>query len=130
MRSERRLRRLVVEGTVHRWTVRHRHTVGAPCREVLALYRDGAATLIVFRNGAGRVAGGGMGYSHSGLVADGRGHSVNLHEPGVVRAFVDEVRSRGWAAGELDGWELLPSVAVSRAAAATPGVPPDCPPGP
>ncbi|WP_079057985.1 hypothetical protein [Streptomyces cellostaticus] len=130
MRSERRLRRLVVgEGDEWRWTVRHRHTGGGPCREVLTLHRDGVAVRVVFRDGPGRVVGAGF-HAHSGLVVDEQGRSVSLHEPGVVRAFVDEVRQRGLAAGEVDGWELLPAVVVRRAAGATPGVPPGCPPGP
>ncbi|MGW1163881.1 hypothetical protein [Streptomyces sp. NPDC001153] len=125
MRSERRLRRLVLpDGTVCRWTVRHRHShrEDGPCAEVLTLYRDGSRTRIVF-------PGTGGAYGHSGLVGDGRGHTVNLHEPGVVRAFADAVR-RLRAAGDVDGWALLPAVAVSRAAAATAGVRPGCPPGP
>ena len=65
-----------------------------------------------------------------------RHHHLNLHRPGVVRAFVDEAVRRELLSleGELDGWELFPavaaSVALSRAAAATPEVPPGCPPGP
>ncbi|MFI2640075.1 hypothetical protein [Streptomyces sp. NPDC018610] len=128
MRSERRLRRLVVDGGVHRWSVRHRHAADGPCQEVLTLYREGARTLVVFRAGPGRVVEG--AYWHSGLVGDEHGNTVNLHRPGVVRAFVDELRERAWPGAELDGWELLPAVAVRCAAAATPGVPPDCPPGP
>ncbi|MEU6085511.1 hypothetical protein ABZ865_01660 [Streptomyces sp. NPDC047085] len=130
MGGEDRLRRLTVpDGTLYRWRVRHRHGDDEPCEEVLALNRDGVRVQIVFRGGPGRVAGSAP-YSHSGLVCDEHGRWVNLHEPGVVRAFVDELRRRGTEAGQVDGWELLPAVVVSRAAAATPGVPPDCPPGP
>ncbi|MEU5535863.1 hypothetical protein [Streptomyces sp. NPDC020362] len=130
MSSERRLRRLVVdEGHEWRWTVRHRHAHDVPCQEVLTLSRDGVVVRVVFRGGPGRVVADG-GYAHSGLVVDEQGRWVNLHEPGVVRAFVDEVLGRGCAAGDVDGWELLPAVVVRRAAAATPEVPPDCPPGP
>lgn len=126
------------DGFRYEWRVRHRCSAGEPCTEALDLWRDGVALRVVFRGGDGRVVSGGA-YTHSGRVSDEHGHSVNLHEPGVVRAFVDEVRRRGGeagdvdgrepAAGEVDGWELLPAVAVSRAAA-TPEVPPDCPPGP
>ncbi|MCE0446335.1 MULTISPECIES: hypothetical protein [unclassified Streptomyces] len=124
MRSKRGLRRLVLpDGTEYLWKVRHRHTDGGPCTEVLTLHRAGIPTHIVFPG----VAVGGYG-AHSGLVSDRHGHSANLHEPGVVRAFVDELRRRGPVTGDVDGWALLP--AVSRAAAATPGVPPGCPPGP
>ncbi len=113
---------MLPDGTEYRWAVRHRHTAGGPCTEVLSLHRDGTVTRIVFPD---VVVGG---YTHSGLVFDRHGHTVNLHEPRVVRAFVDELRRLGPVTGEADGWALLP--AVSRAAAATPGVRPDCPPGP
>ncbi|MFG2571445.1 hypothetical protein [Streptomyces sp. NPDC048481] len=133
--SDRRRRTLVVDATTaYVWTVRHRHGDGLPCREILTLGRDGRRTRIVFPDGEGRSSGGG-GYGHSGGVSD-REHYLNLHEPGVVRAFVDEAVRRGLLGqgGELDGWELFPAVveavALSRAAAATPGAPPDCPPGP
>ncbi len=131
MRNDRSLRRLVLdERTVYLWNVRHRHGGSEPCRETLTLLRDGIRTRIVFRSGEGRDAGGGYP-GHSGGVSDAH-HYVNLHEPGVVRALVDEAAKRGLLSGgdELNGWELLPAVAVSRAAAATPEAPPDCPPGP
>ncbi|WP_411150824.1 hypothetical protein [Streptomyces sp. A30] len=124
MRKQHSPRRLVVdERTVYLWTVRHRHGDGEPCRETLSLNRDGIRTRIVFRSGEGRDAGGGYP-GHSGGVSDAHGHYANLNEPGVVRALVDEASRRGLLSGggELDGWDLLPAVAVSRAAAATPGV--------
>ncbi|MER6785687.1 hypothetical protein ABT330_13795 [Streptomyces sp. NPDC000658] len=135
MSDHRRRRRLVVDATTaYTWTVRHRHGDGQPCREILTLGRGGRRTRIVFRDGEGRYSGGG-GYGHSGGVGD-RDHHLNLHEPGVVRAFVDEAARRDLLSrdGELDGWELFPAVvaavALSRAAAATAEAPPGCPPGP
>lgn len=115
------------ERTTYLWSVRHKHRDGDVCREVLNLYRDGARTRIVFREGepgSGRVVA--EGYFFSGCVADGRGDLLNLREPGVVRALVDEAETRGLLSGgaELDGWELFPAVAeavdLRRAAAATP----------
>ncbi len=136
MRNDRRARRLVVDDrTAWFWTVRHKHRDGDVCREVLSLGLDGVRTRIVFREGDGRVVAG--GYWYSGCVADGHGAFLNLREPGVVRAFVDEATARGLLPGhgELDGWELLPAVAETvelrrRAAAATPAAPPGSPPGP
>ncbi|MCX4762075.1 hypothetical protein OG562_14040 [Streptomyces sp. NBC_01275] len=133
MRDRRRPRRLTVdETTAYLWTVRHAHGDGEPCREILTLLRDGVRTRIVFREGRGRYVGSGYP-SHSGGVGDAR-HHLNLHEPGVVRALLDEARRRGLLSSsrELDGWELLPAAAaaVSRRAAATPEAPPDCPPDP
>ncbi|MEW2284629.1 hypothetical protein [Streptomyces sp. NPDC047841] len=150
MRSHHRLRRLVVaDGTVHRWTVRHKHADRDACREVLSLYRNGVPTRIVFR--AGEVGSGRYvsdGYGYAGCVLDGRGNPLNLREPRVVRAVVDEVERPGLlpGRGEVDGRELFHRVVeavdavegaraataadVSRAAAATPAVRRGCPPGP
>ncbi|WP_235614548.1 hypothetical protein [Streptomyces ambofaciens] len=55
-------------------------------------------------------------------MADGRGNLLNLREPGVVRALVDEADRRGLlpapggAPVELDGWDVFPAVAAARAA--------------
>ncbi|MFD8937393.1 hypothetical protein ACFV0R_19445 [Streptomyces sp. NPDC059578] len=50
-----------------------------------------------------------------------RGGSLNLHEPGAVRALLDAASARGWQPGqqpavEVDGWPLL-DAAVARAEA-------------
>lgn len=117
MRDSRRIRTLVVdEHTRCLWRVRHRHgDREQPCAEVLGLNRDGVHTRIVFLAGPGRYAGDG-GYTHSGGVGD-RDHHLNLHEPGVVRALVDEAGRRGLLAsgGEVDGWELIAAVAEASA---------------
>lgn len=111
------------------WSFRHKHRDGDVCRDVLHLVLDGVRTRIVFRAGEGR--GISCCYAHDGFVATGPGRSLNLNEPGTVRRLVDEATARGLlpGGGELDGWELFDAV-LSRAAAATPGVPPGCPPGP
>lgn len=116
--------------TAYLWSVGHRHGAGRPCEEVLTLHRDGTRTRIVFREGPGRAVAG--GYQPGGYVIDEHGNGLNLNQPGNVRALVDEAVRRGLLPGDgdLDGWELLPAAVVSRAAAATPEAPPDCPPGP
>ncbi|MER8014307.1 hypothetical protein ACIQ7S_03360 [Streptomyces griseoluteus] len=112
--DERRLRHLTLpDGTAYRWSVRHRRMPDGRGREVLALHRDGTSVHVVFEEGPGRIAGTGF-FHHTGLVHDEHGNSANLHEPAVVRAFVDEIRRRGDASGELNGWELLPAAAVTR----------------
>ncbi|MET8566862.1 hypothetical protein [Streptomyces sp. NPDC004783] len=116
MRGDRRTRRLVVDGTaVHLWSVRHRHGTDGPCAEVLTLRRDGTATRLVFQGGEGRFVPDGFLHSGQVAVADA---ALNLHQPGVVRGFVDEAARRGLLDGpaELDGWELFPAVAAARAA--------------
>ncbi|WP_437102181.1 hypothetical protein [Streptomyces kronopolitis] len=64
-----------------------------------------------------------MGYS--------RGASLNLHEPGAVRALLDAASARGWRPEArrvvtIDGWSLLESAAAARAGSGFPG-PPDRP---
>ncbi|WP_308312007.1 hypothetical protein [Streptomyces albipurpureus] len=49
-----------------------------------------------------------------------RGGSLNLHEPGAVRALLDMASARGWQRGqrravEIDGWPLLEAAAATRA---------------
>ncbi|MFD5004925.1 hypothetical protein ACFWMV_18670 [Streptomyces mutabilis] len=117
MRDGCRLRRLVVDGaaTAYVWSVRHRHSVTGPCQEVLTLSRDGTRTRLLFRGGGGRHVPD--GFLPSGCVALGDA-AVNLHEPGVVRAFVDEAARRGLLdrSADLDGWELFPAVVAAREA--------------
>ncbi|MFF4058551.1 hypothetical protein ACFYZ8_02700 [Streptomyces sp. NPDC001668] len=130
MRKDRAVRTLVVDArTTYLWSVRHKHRDGDVCRDVLHLVLDGVRTRVVFREGErGGVSGG---YSYVGCVSTGPGKLLNLNEPGVVRRLIDEATDRGLLPGaaELDGWDLFDAV-LSRAAAATPGVPPGCPPGP
>ncbi|KUN28918.1 hypothetical protein AQJ23_08340 [Streptomyces antibioticus] len=139
MRKDRRLRRLVVdERTIYLWNFRQKQGPDGVWRDTLTLHRDGRRTRIVFRPGgpgSGRYVSEGHPW-FQGCAGDGRGNLVNLREPAVVRALVDEATRRGPLpdGGELDGWELFPAVVeaveVKRAAAATPGVPPGSPPGP
>lgn len=127
MRSDRRLRRLVVdEHTVYLWAFRHRHDraagVGAPdCRHVLSLYREGSRvrTAFVFRAGPGHTISEGswdQGWL-VGTTGDDDRKWLNLYEPGAVRLLVDEAAARGLlpadgarSSRELDGWPLLEEV--------------------
>lgn len=50
----------------------------------------------------------------------GRGASLNLHDPGAVRALLDAASVRGWQPEvrrvvTIDGWSLLESAAAARA---------------
>ncbi|MGW6404983.1 hypothetical protein [Streptomyces sp. NPDC055134] len=100
----------------------------ADCRETLTLYPQPAGTggplCVVFAEGPGRYVPGGflMGSGDVGYV---RGCSLNLHEPGAVRALLDAASARGWQAGErraveVDGWPLLEAAAAARAGDAGP----------
>ncbi len=109
------------------WTLRHSHAHSGParddagwtvgCVQTLTLSPQPAGTggplRIVFTSGPGRYVPGGAPFG-SGDVGYVRGASLNLHEPGAVRALLDAAADRGWLPGpgasravEVDGWALL-----------------------
>ncbi|POX37423.1 hypothetical protein C3486_28500 [Streptomyces sp. Ru73] len=128
-RKPKKPRRLIAAGYAYLWTVRHRHVVpgiGGPagCRQILTLYpqpkKTGGALRIVFIEGPGRYVPGGAPLG-SGDVGYVKGPSLNLHEPGAVRALLEAAAARGWQPGErrtaeFDGWSLLEAAAGVRAA--------------
>ncbi|MCM2415445.1 hypothetical protein [Streptomyces sp. RKAG290] len=119
-RNAKRRRRLVADGRVYMWSMRHSHRAddsgrSVDCRQTLTLSPQPAGTggplRIVFADGPGRFVPGGA-FLGSGDVGFTRGNSLNLHEPGAVRALLDVALSRGWQPGqrrvvEVDGWTLL-----------------------
>ncbi|MFF4401477.1 hypothetical protein [Streptomyces sp. NPDC001480] len=127
-------RRLIADGRTYLWTLRHSHTVadsGRSCCETLTLYPQPASTggplRIVFTEGPGRYVPGGAPLG-SGDVGYVRGASLNLHEPGAVRALLDVASARGWQPEgrrvvEIDGWSLLEAAAAARAGATGPAGP-------
>ncbi|MEV7026273.1 hypothetical protein [Kitasatospora sp. NPDC093558] len=117
---------MVADGHVYLWTLRHSHRAlddgrAAECRETLTLHPQpagtGAPLRIVFADGPGRYVGGApLGSGDVGCV---RGASLNLHEPGAVRALLDAASACGWRPGEqraaeVDGWSLLDAAAALR----------------
>ncbi|WP_405644128.1 hypothetical protein [Streptomyces sp. NBC_00019] len=140
MRNDRRLRRLVVdERTTYLWNFRQKKGPDGVWRDIVTLHREGNRTRIVFRAGgpgSRRYVSEGHPW-FQGYAADGQGEGINLREPGVVRALLDEAARRGLLRPgdrELDGWELFYAVAetvdLKCAAAATPAAPQGSPPGP
>ncbi|MGV9288303.1 hypothetical protein [Streptomyces sp. NPDC003719] len=131
-RHPKKPRRLVADGRTYLWTLRHSHRAlddsGRPrCRQILTLYRDdadaGGALRIVFAEGPGRYVPGGYPLG-SGDVGFTRGGSMNLHEPGAVRALLDAAVARGRQPQgrrtlEIDGWSLLEAAVAAQAAART-----------
>jgi hypothetical protein len=124
--ARRRLRELVVGDHTYLWSRTHRHE-GAPealeCREVLAIRRVGARGRleVVFRAGDGVVVPDGL--LHAGAVGRVGGATVNLNEPGIVRALLDEAVARGFPADtarrvQVDGWMLLDAVVARRSSLA------------
>lgn len=109
-RRSKKPRRLVADGRVYMWTMRHSHGKdgdGKPvdCRQILTLspVGSGGPLRIVFADGPGRYIPGGapMGSGDVGLT---RGESLNLHEPGAVRALLDVALARGWQPGSSERW--------------------------
>ncbi|MDH6139061.1 MULTISPECIES: hypothetical protein [Kitasatospora] len=123
-RNVRRVRRLLVGDAAYRWTVGHQRRVrSAPwppgeCH-VLTLRREGAhgRLQIGFQKRPGHLVPD--GYLPSGAVGRAGGACLNLHQPGTVRALLDEALAHGWRPDRpepvhLDGWLLFDAVAARR----------------
>lgn len=118
------MRRLVVGDATFFCSLGHEHRVDQgryqECREILTLRRHGARgrLRIVFQQDAGRLVPD--GYLHSGAVGTTEDVWLNLHQPGAVRALLDEAIARGWNTGDpatvqVDGWAPFDTVATRRA---------------
>lgn len=134
IRNGKKARRLLVGKETYLWSGRHDHRVeyiqsgrfqGRPvhkdCRELVILRRFGARGRLVisFLGGPGR--GVSDGYSKYRFVGSRESGWLNLHEPGTVRALLDEALASGWqpddpAVKEIDGWLLFGPVAARRSA--------------
>jgi hypothetical protein len=110
---------MVADGTVYGWCFRHRHDRRqgySGCSSTVTLWLPGsrARLRIVFRPGPDRVVADGY-YDEGAAVRLPDREYLNLHEPGTVRALLDEALARGPfpAAGtvEVDGWPLFDAVA-------------------
>ncbi|MFD6225615.1 hypothetical protein ACFWFZ_01825 [Streptomyces sp. NPDC060232] len=127
-RNPRKARRLVVDGDTYTRSVRHSHSRpgggAGDCRESLTLHLAGARghLRIVFREGPGRLVP--QGYPMvSGEVSLTATKSLYLHEPGTVRALLEEARTHGWrpdgpSGMEIDGWTLFEAALRRRNAGA------------
>lgn len=124
-RHPRKFRRLIADGHTYLWRQRHSHRLekGRPtdCRQTLTLHprpADGGGALrVVFADGPNRYVPGGAPFG-SGDVGRLGGGSLNLHEPGAVRALLDAATAHGWCPGapggmEIDGWTLLEAAAAA-----------------
>lgn len=117
-RNARKARRLVADGHTYLWTLRHRHDDGT-CLQILTLHSDrGGSLRIVFAEAPDRYVPGGAPLG-SGDVGRVEGASLNLHEPGAVRALLNVATARGWRPSdrrraEMDGWPLLEEAAAVR----------------
>ncbi|MGW0999357.1 hypothetical protein ACWD5V_40045 [Streptomyces sp. NPDC002523] len=116
--GRRRVRRMVVGGIAYGWCFGHRHdrVRGYPgCTSSVTLWRPGsrACLRLVFRPASDRVIADGY-FDEGAVVRMPDRECLNLHEPGSVRALLDEALVRGLfpAAGtvEVDGWPLFDAV--------------------
>ena len=116
----------MVEGDTFLWSLRHTHHARgngqyADCREtlVIRLFRARGRLRITFRADPGRLVPDGY-LMPSGAVGTGLGSTLNLHEPGTVRALLDTaLNQQGWrpddpATKEIDGWSLFDEVLALR----------------
>ncbi|MFC1403385.1 MULTISPECIES: hypothetical protein [Streptacidiphilus] len=125
-RSDKRARRLVVEGEDFLWSLSHHHrTLGdgryEDCCETLVIRRPKVTgrLRIAFRAGPDRLVPDGY-LMPSGAVGTDLGRTLNLHEPGTVRALLDAALKRGWrpdapATEEIDGWSIFDAAHRYRA---------------
>ncbi|MEH6374054.1 hypothetical protein V7793_06855 [Streptomyces sp. KLMMK] len=121
-------RRLVVGGATYMWSIGHTHHVlgggryeGCCETLVVRLFKARGRLRVSFATGPGRLVPDGR-YMPSGAVGTTDGRTLNLNEPGTVRALLDEALGRGWRPDdppveELDGWSLFDVVAARRGAA-------------
>ncbi|MGW7381079.1 hypothetical protein [Streptomyces sp. NPDC054794] len=119
--SRRRVRRMVVGGTVYGWCFGHRHdrVRGYPgCSSTVTLWRAGtrARLRLVFKPASDRAIADGY-FDEGAAVRLPDREYLNLHERGSVRALLDEalVRELFPATGsvEVDGWPLFDAVRPS-----------------
>ncbi|MDT0544148.1 hypothetical protein [Streptomyces lonegramiae] len=113
-------RRLVVGADTYLWSVRHLHEGGkrpdiSTCRETLSLRQEGSSGRLVLAFHQPPAIG------PTSTVGDPDRGWLNLHEPGVVRAFLDAALAQGWQPGaksgqEIDGWTLFPEALRARRA--------------
>jgi hypothetical protein len=121
-------RRLVVGDRTYLYSIGHEHRVehgdtGAQryfdCTEIVSIRLRGATgrILIAFRAGEGRIVSDGI--LPGGTVGTAEVGLLNLHEPGTVRALLDEAIACGWnpdatTIEHLDGWRLFDAGAARR----------------
>lgn len=119
-RSSRTPQRLDVGGDTYLWSVTHEHHkehgVFAGCQEVLIFRRPGAIgrLRVVFAAGPEHVVPD--GHVPPGTVGATADRTVDLHEPGTARAFLEALTSRGDlvppdTTQEIDGWPLFEAAA-------------------
>ncbi|MFC0435740.1 hypothetical protein [Kutzneria buriramensis] len=116
----RKPRRLGIATDYYRWHVGHAHEPledalerDKTCREILVIRREGCQGRlhVTFAVGNGNLVRDGW-LVHAGAVRHADGRGLNLNQPGVVRAFLDQAIATGWdpfanRTTELDGWALF-----------------------
>lgn len=124
-RSEKKARRLAVRGETFLWSLSHTHRVldggrYEDCCENLVIrqFQANGRLHIAFRAGSDRLLPDGY-LMPSGAVGTAPGKTLNLHEPGTVRALLEAAMSHGrsvdgFVTEEIDGWSIFDEVAARR----------------
>ncbi|MCX4641474.1 hypothetical protein [Streptomyces sp. NBC_01446] len=117
----------MVEGENFLWTLSHIHRalgngLYEDCCETLVIrqFKARGRLHIVFQAGSGRLVPDGN-LMPSGAVGTDLGRTLNLHDPGTVRALLDAALKRGWRTDdpgteEIDGWSIFDEVVQYRGA--------------
>ncbi|GAB3261952.1 hypothetical protein [Kineosporia babensis] len=110
--GRRRVRRLTVASDRYLWSVSPNDTAPA-----VHLRKEGSRgeLVVTFELGPGRF--GPDGLLPSGMLMRTDGQVLNLNEPGVVRALLDQALAGGWAADDptrttLDGWDFFDAASI------------------
>lgn len=122
-RSGKKARRLFVGEATFLWSTAHEHEVApsgfGDCREVLTIRRYGSPgrLIVEFAASDGRFVSDGC--APSGIVSTVDGRKLNLHEPGTVRALLDECEADGWdpispQTKRIDGWSRFDAISLRR----------------
>ncbi|MGA5124157.1 hypothetical protein ACPCAG_12710 [Streptomyces pseudogriseolus] len=122
MNTDRRLRRLVVDGTVWHWTVRQRvRPAYEECRLSLSFFTEGhrAGTgrrlTLVFAPGPRRIVSSTSYFEAGTVVRLPDRADLNLHEPGTARRLLDAAAPAldlrpSVRDVEVDGWPCFDEV--------------------
>ncbi|KUJ33274.1 hypothetical protein ADL25_45270 [Streptomyces sp. NRRL F-5122] len=113
----------MVDGENFLWTLSHTHRALGngryeDCCETLVIrqFKARGHLCIVFQAGSDRLVADGYRYlMPSRAVGTELGRTLNLHEPGTVRALLDVALKRGWRTDdpvteEIDGWSIFDEV--------------------
>ncbi|MET9955676.1 hypothetical protein ABZ135_29585 [Streptomyces sp. NPDC006339] len=106
MKNDRRLRRLVVDGTTWHWAVRQRiRPRYEDCRLTLTFFHDGSGRrlVLVFAPDDERIISN-CSFESGTVVRLSDRDWLNLYEPGTARRLLEAAGWSGGRSARVDGW--------------------------